>query len=233
MEEALRFFNNYEEIVYILLGALAIWEVRKFVLAWEEVRGAAFGLERESAQTRLNSAAILLVLILMMAIAEFVLVSFVVPAVPGAMPLLTPTIDLLATPTITLQPSTPGAETTGTAATPFPVIAEALEGSGCIPGQLVITSPKQGEQISDRVVLTGTVDLPNLGHYEYEVAHPGDPVWLTLQAGRGLKREEALGELNTRTLPPGDTLLRLVATDNEGKVIGTCTIQIYILPPKE
>jgi hypothetical protein len=229
MEEVLRFLSAYEEVIYLVLGALTIWELRKFVLAWEELRAAAFGLERENAQARLNSAAVRIVLILATAMLEFSVVSFIVPTVPGAMPLVTPTIDLLATPSVTLPPTTPnpGALETPTAVAQSSAVTAAS--SGCIPDQLMIASPANGEQVSGRITLIGTVDEPNLGFYKYEVKYPADLIWLTIQAGRGAKRNEPLGEWDTRTLLPGDYLLQLVAVDNAGNTLGACEIQVRVV----
>ena len=86
MEEALRFFRAYEVWIYLLLGLGGIIFIRKFILSWQELRGAAFGLERDSAQDRLNQAAIILVLLLTMAITEFVLVSFIAVTTKNSMP---------------------------------------------------------------------------------------------------------------------------------------------------
>ncbi len=68
-------------------------------------------MEKESAQLRLNRSAALLVVLLFLGTAEFGLVSFIIPAMPGVNPLPTPTIDLLATPTSTLV-SNPDPNTT-------------------------------------------------------------------------------------------------------------------------
>jgi hypothetical protein len=103
MEEALRFFRTYEMWMYVILALAGLVYIRKFILAWEELRRAAFGLERESAQSNLNQSAGLLVLLFVMAIAIFVLVSFVAPAFPASNPLFTPTMDLLASPSITCR----------------------------------------------------------------------------------------------------------------------------------
>ena len=235
METVLGFFKNplNEALIYLVLGILAIWEIRKFALAWEEMRGAAFGLERESAQSRLNRAAILLVVILAMAMVEFILVSFVVPTVPGATPLFTPTIDLLATPSITLPVSTHGTIEPGLVTSTPLLPGSTAENQGCIPGQLTITDPANGEQISGVITLIGTVDVLNLGFYKYEVKYPSDLVWLTIQAGRGAKRDEALGEWDTSTVSPGNYLLQLVAIDNTGQEIGACEIQVNVVPPAE
>jgi hypothetical protein len=232
MEEALRFFKTYEIYIYLVLGVWAVWEIRRFVLAWEEVRGAAFGLERESAQGRLNRSAVTLVLVLMMAISEFSLVYFVIPGVPGATPLLTPTIDLLATSTTTLPAVTLQAGAAAPTGTSIP--ATPIGTTGCTSNQLEITTPRSGDVVSGTITLIGTVDLPNLGFYKYEIARPGDTAWLTLQAGRGVKHNEALGEWNTISLSPGDYLLHLVATDNKGVDLGACQLQVRVTaPPQE
>lgn len=54
MEEALGFFRALEMWIYLLLGLWGLIIIRKFVLAWQELRGATFGLERENAEGRLN-----------------------------------------------------------------------------------------------------------------------------------------------------------------------------------
>jgi hypothetical protein len=231
MEEALRFFKTYETIIYLGLGGLAIWQIRKFILAWEEVRNAAFGMERESAQGRLNKTAIMLVVLMLMATAEFTLVSFIVPTVPGATPLLTPTIDLLATPTTTLVASIPEVGGQEIEATPLPASAEPEFESGCVPDEVMISEPAHGESISGQITLVGTVDIPNFGFYKYEVTRPGESIWLPIQAGREIKQAEPLGDWDTGVLPQGAYLLRLVASDNQGNDAGTCVIQVNIVSP--
>lgn len=232
MEEVLRFFKTYETIIYLGLGGLAIWQIRKFILAWDEVRNAAFGLERESAQGRLNQTAILLVLIMLMATVEFTMVSFIVPAVPGAMPLLTPTIDLLATPTTTLSAFIPESEAPQSITTPLPVSVEPELDNGCIPDRVMITEPANGESVSGQITLVGTVDVPNFGFYKYEVTRPGESIWLPIQAGREIKHEEPLGDWDTGVLPQGSYLLRLVVSDNQGNDAGTCVIQLNVTTPE-
>jgi hypothetical protein len=231
MEEALRFFRLYETIIYIGLGALAIWEIRKFILAWNDLRGAAFGLEREAAQSRLNRAAIYLTLLLFMAMVEFTLVYFIAPTVPGATPILTPTLDLLATPTHTLSPS--GQNEGDPQATPAVTAVPTAAGVGCVTGELEFTNPMQGESVSGEISVSGTVNMTNLAFYTLEVARPGDTVWLTIQAGRGTKVDEPLGTWFTNTLSVGEYVLRLVATNNEGAELATCEILIYVNPIQE
>jgi hypothetical protein len=227
MEEALQFFRTYEIWIYVVLGLFAIWQVRKFILAWDELRGAVFSMERDNAQARLNSAAVMLVLMLAVAIVEFMIVTFVVPTFPGANPLSTPTIDLLATATTTLSPFTPSAEETSVAGTEIAPPGEQVP--GCIPDQVMISSPQNGEQVSGEVNLIGTANILNFGFYKYEIARPGETIWLPIQVGEEVRQDETLGTWDTSTLDPGDYSLRLVVTDNQGNSLPPCVIQVRVV----
>jgi hypothetical protein len=230
MNEALGYFRTYEPWIYASLSIWAFWQFWKFGLAWQALRNAAFGLEREQYQARLNAAASWLVIILFMVVTEFVLVSFVIPTIPEANPLPTPTLDLLATPTTTLPPPTNNSSTPGAAAT-LPPLISAIEGSSCISETVNITSPIDGEQVKDVVTLKGTANLPNFGFYKYEVARPGDLAWLSLNAGRERVINNKLGDWDTTTVPPGDYVLRLVVTDNAGVAQPPCIIRVRVLAP--
>ncbi|HSB67592.1 MAG TPA: hypothetical protein VLD65_13525 [Anaerolineales bacterium] len=227
MEQALQFFRDYEIWIYVLLGIFALWQVRKFALAWEELRGAFFGLEREAAQSRVNSAATMVVILILMAVAEFTLVTFVIPTVPGANPLPTLTLNLLATPTTTLPVPTqkPG----GTPeATPTPGELPAAE--GCVAGQVNLTSPLNGNRISGSVSVEGSADATNFGFYTLQIARPGDTIWLPIVVGQQAVKSDVLGTWETSTLTPGEYLLRLVVTDNIGTELTPCAIQVTVEP---
>jgi hypothetical protein len=228
MEEALRFFRAFEVWIYLLLGLGGLIYLRKFIVAWQELRGASFGLERENAQARLNQAATVLVLLLSMAVTVFVLVSFIAPEVPGASPLPTPTLNLLATPTGTLPPTTQeaGGGVEQPTATPGPV-AGATE-QGCLEGQIEISSPQAGQEVSGVVEITGTVDIPNFGFYMFEMKHPDETKWLTIQAGDIPHQAEKLGDWDTRRLSPGEYQLGLVVVDNQGKSYSPCVINLRV-----
>lgn len=230
MGEALSFFRTYETWIYVLLALGGLFYIRRFILAWGDLREAAFGLERESAQSRVNQSAGMVVLLIMMAMAVFSLVSFIAPTIPSASPLLTPTIDLLATVTSTLPPEAAEEEmAAGTQVAPTPTLPPV--GVGCVPGQVMIDEPVDGSEISGLVTVRGTANLPNFGFYKYEVARPEETVWLTILAGREIKLNEDLGQWDTRTFPSGDYQLRLVVTDNQGGSIEPCIIKVRINNP--
>lgn len=230
MEQALQFFRDYEIWIYVLLGVLALWQTRKFALAWEELRGAFFGMEREAAQSRLNSAATMIVILIIMAVAEFTVVTFVIPTVPSANPIPTNTLDLLATPTTTLPAPTQNAnQTPGVTATPGEIIAA----EGCVAGQVNLTSPLVGDRISGSVTIEGSAEITNFGFYTLQIARPGDTVWLPIVVGQRPIKNAELGTWETSTLSPGEYMLRLLVTDNVGTELTPCAIQVTVDPPPE
>jgi len=231
MEEVLRFFKVYEVWIYLFLGGVALWQIRKFLQSWEELRGAAFGLEREAAQGRLNQSAAALFILLMMAMSEFIMVYFLVPSFPGAAPIPSPTLNVLATATPALIQGTISPDSLFTA-TPSPeVVKESAQ--GCLPGQVEITSPKDGEQVSGVVKILGTASIDNFGFYKYEISRPGETIWLSLNASEKPVVDGELGEWITDVLTPGEYQLRLLVTDNQGQALPACIIKVQVIAPQQ
>ena len=226
MGEFLRFFKENEIFIYLIIGIFLLWQVKQFGSAWRELRKAAFGLERQSAQARLNQVTYLLLILFVLGIIEFVLVSFIVPGVPAASPLVTPTLDLLATPTTILE-----IDSSSTNLTPIPTIE--TENSFCVEGKVDIINPANGDTIRDVIEIIGSADISNFGFYKFEMAAVDDTSWLTIQAGDTITQNGRLGYWDTTRLSPGDYALRLVITDNLGKPTNPCVIQVRVDPPSE
>jgi hypothetical protein len=227
MEQVFQFFRAYEIWIYVILGVLVLWQIRKFGLAWEELRGAFFGMEREAAQSRVNSAATMVVLLIIMAVAEFTVVTFVVPTLPGANPLPTATLDLLATPTITLPPPNQNPNETQEAT---PTQGEIPAAEGCVAEQINLTSPLNGDRISGSITISGSADIPNFGFFTLQIARPGDVIWLPILVGQQPVRNDILGAWDTSSLTPGEYMFRLVVTDNIGNELTPCAIQLMVEP---
>jgi hypothetical protein len=230
MNEILRYLKDLEFLIYIILGTFTVWQLRKFYLAWEELRASAFGLEKESAQARLNRSAALLVVLLFLATAEFGLVSFIIPAIPGVEPLPTATLDLLATPTITLAVE-PVPSSSDSQETPLPG-TEIIQ-TGCIPDEVMITFPENNSTVRDIIEVEGTVNITDFGFYKFEISRADSDTWLTIQAGDSPKDDEMLGFWDTTQLEPGNYYLRLVVIDNQGIQREPCAVYVYIEPPSE
>lgn len=232
MPDFLLFLKTYELWAYLILAIVGAVYLFRFLRSWNELRHAAFGLERESAQSRLNGAASMLFLLVAMTVTVFSLTTIVAPSVPGAMPLPSPTLDLLATPTITL--AAPG--DTG-ATTPVAPVGQGggglpAEPSACLPGTLNITQPATETTISGVVQVNGSASIDNFGFYKFETARPGETTWLSIQAGNQPVVDGELGNWDTSRLSTGVYLLRLVVTDNQGQSLTPCVVQVNVVPPE-
>ena len=182
MESFLHFLKTYEVWIYLVAGVVGLVYVQKLLKAWREWRSALFGLEKENAQRSLSAAVAVLSLIFILAAGEFILVSFVMPAFPSTAMVLTPTLDLLATPTITLQSGSPTGGANPPTATPL-----AAAGTGCVTGQIEWNAPEPQAQISGAVEMFATINLPDLGYYKYEYNQAGSDTWTTLAGGNVLE----------------------------------------------
>jgi len=223
MIETLGFLTKNEVWIYILAGGFGLLYLRKVVQALEERRAAVFGLERENANRQLASAGSMFGLMVMLAAAEFVLVTFVSPFMPQEKILPTPTMNLLATPTVTLPPASASPAAAGTG-TPVPA-----KSNGCIPGQLEFTNVVPGQEFSKTIKLKGTTNVPGFGFYKYEYGQPGQNNWVTIAAGNEIKIDAEIGAWNISQLPQGDYELRLVVINQQNESLPPCVVPIRIL----
>jgi hypothetical protein len=218
-----RTLASYEPLIYIALAIGAMFAFRRMWRAWREWRDSVYGLEREFALRRLGQATAAAFLVLALIFAEFFIATFIAPALPASDILATPTLDLLLTPAGTLSPAE------ATQAALLPVTQEVPSGmSGCVPDEIIITSPQSGAEVSGTVQITGTASVPNFAFYKYEVARLGAQEWATISANREPKQNEELGEWNTASLTNGDYFLRLVITDNAGVALEPCVIAVRV-----
>jgi hypothetical protein len=221
-----RFLSTYEVLIYIVLAIGLLYFGRWLWRSWNEWRDAFYALEREFALRRMGRAIAAVSLILILLCGEIVIASIIVPSLPAAFFLATPTLDLLTTPTGTISAEL----ATQLALTPRPV-PTVEGGEGCQPGKLVLTSPKPGTEIRGTVDIQGTVNIPNFGFYKYEVAPINSDNWATISAGRSIVVTGSLGQWDTTSVNPGDYQLRLVVTDNQGQSLPACVIPVRVLPP--
>jgi hypothetical protein len=100
--------------------------------------------------------------------------------------------------------------------------------SGCVPDEIMLTSPRPGEEIRGTVTLSGTADIPNFGFYKYEIAPVGTTNWATISAGAKPVTDGELGKWDTTALANGDYFLQLVIIDNVGQTIEPCVIAVRV-----
>jgi len=227
MEELLRFLATYELWIYALLGGSGVICLRRLIIAWREWRSAVFGMERENAQRRFSVTLSVMIVLALFAVSEFVLVSFVVPLYPQTFLVVTPTLNILTTPTATLGSFGVSPEYAMIGSTPTP------SSQGCVEGQIEWTSPQPGEEINGSIELRGTINLPDLAFYKYEFSQLGSDVWTTLAGGNTKKVDEALGTWNTSGLAAGDYRLRLVVYNTQNQVLPACEILVRVVAASE
>jgi len=224
MAEFYKFLASYEALIYILLAIGGMFAFRWLWRSWRESQTAVYRMEREFSSRRLGQSAAISILIAALFCVEFFMATFIIPGLPSEVFLTTPTLDLISTPTGTLSPEMM------TQFANLPLQTAAANVTGCTPNQIMITSPKAGDEVKGTVELIGTVNVPNFGFYKYEVARLGSDTWATISADRNTHNNERLGSWNTTALTPGDYQLRLVVTDNQGVVLPACIVPVRIVP---
>jgi hypothetical protein len=218
-----RFLVQYEVLIYLILTIGAIFVARSLWKAWAEWHSAVFGLEKELSFQKVRISGAIFVLLIMIGLSQFCLVSFIVPFLPSTTFRPTPTADLLLTPAASLSASDLTAQV-GTPAAPAGTV-------GCVPGQIMLSSPKPGGEVKGKIVLTGTVNVPSFGFYKYEYAPQGSETWATIAAGDQVVTEGELGAWDTSQLVPGDYQLRLLVTDNLGQALPACILPVRVIAP--
>ena len=214
-----RSLATYSPLVYIVLAIMGLYAFRRMWRTWREWRDAVYSLEREFALNRLGRATAFGFLVLLLFFAEFYVATFIVPSLPASDIMVTPTLDLLATPVGTLSPN---------AVLPLgtPDVQSGM--SGCVPDQIMLTSPDPGGDISGTVTLSGTADIPNFGFYKYEISPVGTNSWTTIAAGAKPVKDDELGKWDTTALANGDYFLQLVIIDNVGQTLEPCVIAVRV-----
>ncbi len=225
MDALFRFLVQYETLVYLILTVGAIFTARSLWKAWSEWRSSVFGLEKELSFQKVRVSGAVFILLIMIGLSQFCVVSFIVPFLPSTTFRPTPTADLLQTPAAALnQPGTDQAIQPGTPSAQAGTV-------DCIPGQLIFLSPKPGDEVQGKIILTGTVNVANFGFFKYEYASLGSDTWTTIAAGDKVIINGELGAWDTAQLIPGDYQIRLLVTDNLGKPMPACTIPVRVMAP--
>ncbi len=230
MEALFRYLVRYETPIYILLGLSALFAFRYTWVSWNEWRKSVFGLEKEMAYHRFRGRGVLLLLILLIALSQFCMVSFVVPYLPAITFAMTKTPDLRAN---SLAGSAISAQATPELATETAIVQPVLPAveTGCTPGQISIDLPQPRQEVSGRLQLMGTVNVQNFGFYKYEYRLAGQETWVTIAASREAKIDAEIGIWDTSLLEPGDYEIQLVAIDNDNNPLPACVIPVRILQP--
>lgn len=220
MRLLLDFLHDIEIFLYILIGLISFFYIRRFLAAWREARLAIFGLEKEIAGQRMRTNASILVSLVVLLVFTFSAITFVRPMLPEVTVVVTPTVAVPTAQPIILNS---GQQSEGT-----PTV-EITGSQNCAAGQIELSYPQTGTELSGVVTLEGVINVQDFGFYKYEYSQPGSSTWLIIAANDKIDPEGTLGLWDTSLLAPSDYLLRLVVTDNRSNVIGVCVVGVKVV----
>lgn len=229
MDQALNFFKSYETAIYVLLGLGGMVQLRRFYFAWEELRGATFGLIREQAQSKLNQSAAVLTLIIVFGIGLFIAVTYIAPARIIAQ---SQEISSEAAARSGEQKQDEESDAgVSESSNPDELSSNGLAVSLCSPGEAEISFPSEGDILREAVQVVGTANIENFGFYKFDVYSYEADQWINIQAGNTPVVDGQLINIwDVNTLDAGQYLLRLNVQNNEGEVVATCQVGIRIEP---
>ncbi|MBL7201854.1 MAG: LysM peptidoglycan-binding domain-containing protein [Anaerolineae bacterium] len=96
------------------------------------------------------------------------------------------------------------------------------------PGCAHITWPVQGAQLSGVLRAEGTVDVEEHGYYKLEFRGDGQDEWHYLDGGKESVLEDLLGKWNTRIVPNGRYIFRVVVVDGQGNYDPPCEMVVNV-----
>ena len=236
----LQFLADNAAFVYGAIAIIALYLIRRALMARRERTSAIFPLEREVALARtyrtFGAAIILLVLLL----AIWSAANLLLPRLYHVEGIATPTPDLLVlidTPTPTSAPPTATPTITPTTkprptrkpppvqSTPTPVV----QPPQCPNPGAAIASPGNGQTAEGELPVTGTANIDGFQFYKLEWLGPADPnQWNWFAGSEHPVVGSVLGVLNTSGFAPGNYTIRLVVVDNTGNYPPPCTVQVVV-----
>ncbi len=232
MADAIRFFQQYESVIYFFLGICILIFGWRFYKAWQEMRGSVFDLEQVGAQRRLNRSAVAIFLIILLGVGVFSLVTFAQPFLDSA----AMASELFqgegadGTQNATVGGESGAAVNPLATATPLPTVE--VDMSLCDPERIMITGPQANNEVRGVVEITGLVNVDDFGFYMFEIARAEEALWMPIQANRSPALEETtLLEWDSSLFPPGSYVLQLVVTTTNGEEYPPCRIPIRIGAP--
>ena len=236
MLELFHFLVDYQICIYVVLGVLALIYLIRVIGAARERYATIFGLEREDAQRRLNSALAIFILLILLIGAEFILVTFVIPEWPLVM--MTPVPQTASETAEEEMPMITNSAAGGgltIVSTPEGAVggnspAIAALSSGCIAGQLEWQAPSTGDVIKGIYSLEATVNVKDMAFYNWAFSPVEDQQnWQTLSAGNLPVLEGELGLWATTQVANGDYVLRITVYDLNNQQLPPCDVYIRVL----
>jgi hypothetical protein len=232
MVEIFQFFQQYEQVLYFILGLAGIYFGWNLYISIVDVRKAVFGLEQISAKRKFNQSAISLFIVFMMGYMVYAMVSFFVPWFSTDVDL---PIDVELT-QIANSDNPDGEIVSDTSLdeneigiTPSPLSDIEINQDGCVEGEIEINFPRPNTIVSGVISVEGLINVPNFGHYKVEISRVDVGLWHPLMASHNLVTETGtLTEWDTTKSIAGDWIIQLVVVNSDNTTLIPCRIPIRI-----
>ncbi len=237
----LQFLADYAPFVYGAIALVALYLIRRAILARRERTSAIFPLEREVAVSRTYRTFGMAIFLVVLILAIWSASNLLLPQLQDFEGLATATPDLLVlidTPTPTSAPPTATPTITPTPkprATRKPPVVEqstpepVVQPPQCPNPGAAISSPGSGQLADGEVPVLGTASIDGFQFYKLEFLGPANPEdWNWFAGSEHPVVGSVLGVLNTTGFASGSYSIRLVVVDNTGNYPTPCSVQIIV-----
>jgi len=237
----LQFLADYAPFVYGAIALVALYLIRRAILARRERTSAIFPLEREVAVSRTYRTFGIAIFLVVLILAIWSASNLLLPQLQDFEGLATATPDLLVlidTPTPTSAPPTATPTITPTPkprATRKPPVVEqstpepVVQPPQCPNPGAAISSPGSGQIADGEVPVLGTASIAGFQFYKLEFLGPANPEdWNWFAGSEHPVVGSVLGVLNTTGFASGSYSIRLVVVDNTGNYPTPCSVQIIV-----
>jgi len=247
MEQVLGILADYQWLIYLVLGIILLFFLRRALLARREGARSLFKLEQEQARTRYSRSVTISAIILLLVAAVFIISNPMLPA-PSSTPEPSPTETSgpLAASTLTPTPAPATITPTATATKPRPTRPATPTGTpradatatpvvrppACPNPNARITSPGLNQVVQGNVPVRGTANIANFQYYKVEVgpgSNPKDHEWTVVGHLHEIPVNGGVLEtFNSAAYPGGTYSLRLVVVDQTGNYPEPCRVTVTV-----
>jgi hypothetical protein len=247
MEQVLAILSEYQWLIYLVLGLILVFFLRRALLARRDGARSIFKLEQEQARTKYSRSVTICAVVLLLMAGVFIISNPMLPE-PDSTPEPTPTETSGPLVASTLTPTPPPATITPTATAtkerptrpPQPTEtpgaeateAPAIRPPACPNPNARITSPGPNQVVQGNVPVRGTANIPSFQYYKVEVgpgSNPRDHEWTVV----GNLHESpvsggVLETFNGSAYAAGTYTLRLVVVDQTGNYPEPCRVTVTV-----
>jgi len=245
MERVWQFVGDYQWPLYVFLGLILAFYLRRAIVARREGARSIFKLEQEQARSRYGRSVMVMVVILLIMGTVFGLTNYLLPTLnrpPEPAPAAT--TGPLVAPTLTPTPAPPTITPTATAtqvrpkrpipptATPEMVVTPTpvVRPPACPNPNARLTSLGMNQVVQGSIPVRGVANIADFQYYKIEVGPGPNPnEWAVVgQLHYSPVDSGVLETFHSGAYPAGTYTLRLVVVNNTGNFPEPCRVTVSV-----